>query len=266
VFGALNHRRVEASIPIPNPRLVVAAGTIKRMTPRRRTQLGRLLVVVAALGALGGAGESLAAGPPTKAEATAYAKAVNLRTGDIPGFKTGSVSKTTAADKRTGAAVARCAGGVDPNRAIVDSDSPDFTSSSGVVQQDISSEVEVLPSAALADKDLAAVKSSRGRACLKATVQKQFSAMKISGVKFGHVSLQSTKLPAEGASGSFALRFTVAATIRGQKIPYYSDFLGFTFRQSEVTLSALGFAEPVSGADEQGLFSVLLRRAEAATL
>ncbi|HEX3874943.1 MAG TPA: hypothetical protein VHW26_12400 [Solirubrobacteraceae bacterium] len=236
------------------------------MNPRRRTKLGRTLAVTVALGGLATAGESLAAGPPTKVQAKAYAKAVNLKTGDIPGFKTGSVSKTTAADKKEGAASARCAGGVDPNRAVLDVNSPDFTGKSGIVEQDISSEVEVLPSAALVAKDLAAVKTSRGKKCVERSLQKEFAAMKIAGVKFGKVSLQSTSLPAEGASGSFAIRLTIPATIHGEKIPYYADFLAFTLGQSEVTLSALGFGAPVSGSDEQGLFSLLLRRAEAATL
>jgi hypothetical protein len=203
---------------------------------------------------------------PTKAQARAFARAVNLRTGDLPGFKTGSVSKTTAADKKMSAQVASCAGGVNPSRSLIQVDSPDLTAKSGIAQADVSSEVEVLPSAALVAKDLAAATSSRGKACLERALNKEFAAMKIKGVTFGRVTVATTTLPAVGASGSFALRFTVSAKIHGTKIPYYADFLGFTLGPAEVTLSALGFAEPVSSKDELGLFSVLLRRAEAAAL
>ncbi|MEA2370964.1 MAG: hypothetical protein QOH12_1358 [Solirubrobacteraceae bacterium] len=235
------------------------------MTSRRRTQLGRISGVAIALGGLTCAAEALAAGgPPTKAAAKSFAKAVNLRTGDIPGFKTGAASKTTAADRRMGAAVAKCAGGVDPNRAVYDANSPDFTLASGIVQQDISSEVEILSSSALVAKDLAAEKSRRGRTCLAQALDKVFAGSKITGAKFGKVSVQSTALQANGATGSFAYRFKVTATIHGQKIPYYADALGFTLGRAEVSLSALGFGVPVSSTDELGLFSLLLRRAEAA--
>jgi hypothetical protein len=237
------------------------------MTRRRRMQLGRRLVLLAVVvGGLGQAAASSAAGPPTKAAASAFAGAVNLHAGDVPGFKTGKVAKTTAADRRMGAAIAKCAGGVDPNRAVVDADSPDFTSSSGIVQQDISSDVEILPSAALAAKDIASVKTSHGKACIERGFEQGFKAMKLPGVTFGRESVASMPLQANGADASFALRFTIIATIKGVKIPYYSDFLGFTLGPAEVTLSALGFATPVSNTDELELFSLLLRRAEAASL
>jgi hypothetical protein len=219
---------------------------------------------LATAGALASAAFAAAA-TPSKAQAKAFARAVNLRTGDIPGFKTGSVSTTTPSDAKTGAEVASCAGGVDPSRAIYDSDSPDFTQTSGIVHQDISSEVEILPSDGLVAKDLAAVKSTKGKRCLEHYFSQELAAEKIPGVSFGSISLETMKLPAAGASGSFALRFNIPAKISGTTIPYYFDFLGFTLGRAEVTLSALGFAAAVPDTDEQGLFSLLLRRAEAAS-
>lgn len=233
------------------------------MTVRCRT----LLAPLAAVAIAGvGPGQSLAAATPSRAQALAFARAVNLRAGDLPGFKAGAVSKTTASERKMSAQLASCSGGVNPSRALIERDSPDLTAASGIVQADVSSEVEVLPSAALVAKDLAAVKSARGKACLERALNKEFAAMKVKGVKFGRVTVTTTQLPAVGASGSFALRFTISATIRGAKIPYYADFLGFTLGPAEVTLSALGFAQPVPGKDELGLFSVLLRRAQAAAV
>jgi hypothetical protein len=240
------------------------------MNPRRHAVPRRALATaLAALGVVGVAGESLAAASapaPTKAQAKSFATAVNLRRGDVPGFKLTPAEKTTAADRKMAASVASCAGGVAPARAVIDADSPDFSLASGIVQQDISSEVEVLPTTALVAKDFAAVISKRGRTCLEHALQKGFDATKVAGVKFGKVSVLTKTVQANGASASFALRFVITATIRGQKIPYYSDFLGFTLGQAEVTLSALGFDQPVSDSDELGLFSLLLRRAEAAQL
>jgi hypothetical protein len=246
------------------------------MNPRRQAAPRRTITAAAALAAtlgtlatLGIASESLAAtaaAPPTKAQAKSFAAAVDLRSGDVPGFKVTAAEKTTAADQRMGASVARCAGGVDPRRSVLDADSPDFSLASGIVQQDISSEVEVLPTTALVAKDFHAAISKRGRTCLEHALQKGFDATKIAGVKFGKVSVLTKTVQANGASASFALRFVITATIQGQKIPYYSDFLGFTLGQAEVTLSALGFDQPVSDSDELGLFSLLLRRAEAAQL
>ena len=182
-----------------------------------------------------GPGQSLAAATPSRAQALAFARAVNLRAGDLPGFKAGAVSKTTASERKMSAQLASCSGGVNPSRALIERDSPDLTAASGIVQADVSSEVEVLPSAALVAKDLAAVKSARGKACLERALNKEFAAMKVKGVKFGRVTVTTTQLPAVGASGSFALRFTISATIRGAKIPYYADFLGFTLGPAEVT-------------------------------
>jgi hypothetical protein len=237
------------------------------MTSRRPTQIGRLVGAAIAFGGLGSAVESFAASPsPTKAAAKSFATAVNLHAGDVPGFKAGTVSKTTAADRKTAAAVAKCAGGVNPSRAVIDSSSRDFNGTAGLVRQQISSEVEVLPSSALVARDLAAAKSTRGKACVERALDKQFAALKVPGAKFGKISVESQPLQANGATGSFAYRFTLPVTVHGQRIHFYADNLGFTLGKAEVTLSAFGFGVPVSGTDELGLFSLLLRRAEAASL
>lgn len=257
-------RRSSRQSALPAPPTSQGAGRPGR--PGGLGRLGRTLAATLALGGLVGAGESLAAGPPTKARAKAFATAVNLRAGDLPGFKVGRPTTPSASDNATGDQLARCAGGVVSAKSVYDVGSPEFTLTSGIVQQEVSSEVDVLPSAALVARDLHAVKSARGKKCLATAIGKLLAATKVNGAKFGHVSVESSALPAAGADGSFALRILDSATISGLKIPIYFDFFGVAIGPAEVSLTAFGFGRAVPSSDELGLVSVLLRRAQAARL
>ncbi len=221
-------------------------------------------VVIALVGSGGGAGAAAAAAP-TKARARAVAKAINLVAADLPGFTAAPAAPTTAADKRLGARVAHCAGAAGPAREIVNSDSKDFSvmSAGGIAEADASSNVTVLPSARLVAKDLRSIKSKRGRRCVTAAINGLLRGMKIKGVKFGTAKVTVGHPQAPGADGSFALRFKITATIKGVRIPFYVDVVGFIVGRVEVALNTLGILNPFPAADEAGLFTLLLNRAVA---
>lgn len=221
-----------------------------------------LLVVVP----VGGLTAAVAAAP-TKARARAFAAAVNLTAADVPGF-TGSVAHSTPAGKSLGVTTARCAAGVDPRRALVDIDSRDFNrmGAGGIAAEEVSSNVGVLPSSALAARDLAAVRSGRGRRCLAAGVNQLLRTMNAKGVSFGPAVLSTLPHPAPGADGSFGLRIKVTADVHGVRIRFWVDEFGVRVGPAEVSLTALGVLHPFGAADEQRLLALLVTRATAARL
>jgi hypothetical protein len=231
----------------------------------RATIRTSLFLAVLACGVGGTTGVAAApAAPPTKAEARAVARAVNLVAADLPGF-TGSRAHSTPAARRFAAMLTRCAGGTLPGEALVNLDSPDFArmSAGSFVQQDVSSNVTVVRSPRLAAQDLAAVRSTRGKGCLAKAVGQLLRGIAAPGVRFGRIVVSSASQPAPGASGSYALRVKVTADASGVRIPFYIDGRGFTLGRAEVALTALGILQPFPAADEQRLFSLLLERAIA---
>jgi hypothetical protein len=239
-----------------------AARSSARSSARSCLAWACLLVLVP----LGGLTAAVAAAP-TKARARAFAAAVNLTAADLPGF-TGSVAHSTPADKSRGVTLARCAGGVDPRRALVNIDSRNFKAmgSGGIAAEEVGSNVGVLPSSALAARDLAAVRSARGRRCLAAAVNQLLHAMNAKGVSYGRAVLSTLPHPAPGADGSFGLRIKVTSDVHGLRIPFWVDEFGVRVGPAEVSLNALGVLHPFAAADEQRLFALLVARATAARL
>ena len=115
---------------------------------------------------------------------------------------------------------------------------------------------------ALAAKELAAVRSERGRACISHYVTLLFKGQKYEGASVGPVSVSSGSPPAPGTTGSFGLRITTTITLHHIKIPFYMDFLGFVYGPAEVMLRSFSLPEPFPAATEERLFSLLLTRAK----
>jgi hypothetical protein len=227
---------------------------------------GVLGAAAALLGVLAGVGVgSAAAAAPTKAQARAFAGAVNLVAADLPGFTVTPKTKQTAADRRAGISFTRCAGGTPSSRDIVDVDSHDFAraGADGISELDASSNVSVVSSSHLASRDLARARSPRTKTCLIRGLDQLLSSMKLKGVKFGKFTATSDRRPAPGSNGTFGLRFRVTATAAGVRLPFWFDFRGFRLGPAEVTLSTFGILVPFPTADEDGLFALLVSRAQA---
>ena len=78
--------------------------------------------------------------------------------------------------------------------------------------------------------------------------------------------MQEGTPPAPGTSGSVGLRISTSITVRGVRIPYYLDILGFVYGPADVALFSSGLPVPLPAADEQQLFLSLLARARARRL
>jgi hypothetical protein len=124
-------------------------------------------VLAVAGGLIGGGGEAQGApplnpnGPITMAEATAYAHVVNLGVADVPGM----VSISLEGEHNEGPPKDEAVCGVRESHVhVVDVHSPRFESGEGFELAEVESEVEVMPTAALAARKLAQGRPLSGNA------------------------------------------------------------------------------------------------------
>ncbi len=200
----------------------------------------------------------------TKAQALAYARAVNLRAADVPGFHGSSRSHEheTAAQAQAEHALNRCLGGRGGAAALAELSSKDFEAQAGILSASVSSQVSVARTAALAASELAEFRSPRARGCLMRYLDLLFKGGQYHGA-FRVVSIVAGTPPAPGASGSFGWRISSALALRGISVPFYVDVLGFVDGPAEVSLTSSGLPQPFPAAIEQRLFLLLLKRAES---
>jgi hypothetical protein len=196
---------------------------------------------------------------------------VNLRATDLPGFKASKEHEhETAAEKSLERKMLRCTGGVGFNNGLAEASSKEFEREHGVTHQGISSNITVVQTAALAAKELAAMRSSHVERCLSHYVNLIFEqlaqAPENHGMTAGLVSILPLSLPAPGTTGSFGWRMTATFNLHGIKLPFSMDLMGFVFRSAEIALFASGLPEPVPAATEERLFSLLDQRARAHAL
>jgi hypothetical protein len=208
-----------------------------------------------------------------RARALEFARAVNLRPDDVPGF-TPSTKRggSSAREKRLEREMLRCAGAAGfgatnseapgEGKSIAEQSSKDFELKHGIVDFSVSSQVSVQPSAADARKGLRAIRSAHVRNCFSHYLQLIFKGESIKGAKAGAVSIQAGVPPAPGTSGGFGWRITASFVVQGIKVPVYLDFLGFVDGPAEVTLLSSGLIRPFPAEVQQQLFSLLLSRAK----
>jgi hypothetical protein len=202
--------------------------------------------------------------PSDKRRAQAFAHNVNLTAADLPGFTaTVKHDKNSANEKRLEHQMLSCAGIGGSSRTVLEESSKDFKLKRQILDLGVSSEVAVQPSAADAQKALAAIRSAHVRGCFSDYLQQVFKGEQTKDATPGKVTIQSGTPPAPGMDGSFGWRVTATFLVRGIKVPIYLDFLGFVDGPSQVTLLSSGLLEPFPAAVQQHLFSLLLTRARS---
>ena len=117
--------------------------------------------------------------------------------------------------------------------------------------------------AALATSELAKLRSSHTKDCLKRYLSLLFKGSTYRGAVIGPVSIAEGSPPAAGTSGSIGLRISTSVSIRSVRIPFYLDILGFVYGPAEVSLLSSGLPVPFPAATQQHLFLSLLARAKA---
>jgi len=247
--------------------------------------VGTGLAIVAAGGVLAGCGENNApaasatqsgSAPITKAQATAYAQAVNLRAADLPEMNAGKPEHEGKAPTRLELALARCDGELNPQRRVLNRVSPTFTTftegedvgEGEDEHEEIHSSVEVLPTVTIAAEHNAAQISPRGLNCIRRLIPAAFAKSNTRRLHYGPVTLHHLPNPLPDVPGSFAVEITtsvlgVPSQIAATPPHVYIDILGFLSDAAEINLTATGFPEPVGEEAEQRLISVLYTRAQA---
>jgi hypothetical protein len=203
----------------------------------------------------------------TKPRALAFAHAVNLTAADVPGFTASSKrSGQTAQEKQLERSMLQCVGSLGTERKVAEAGSKEFELNHGIVDLSTSSEVTVAQTAALAAGELAAYRSARVRGCFAHFLGLILKGQRATGATVGAISIASGIPPAPGTTGGFGWRATVALGVRGLKVPFYVDILGFVYGPSTVTLFSSGVLEPFPAAAQQRLYQTLLRRAKVHAL
>ena len=228
---------------------------------------------VLASGLLGGCGGGTGSSSPpasqsnapiTKARASTYARAVNLRTADVTGLESfGSQEREAPAPKRSAVEFARCFGGPSPTRTVIATESPQFGSPRAVPArraQFEESRVSVWPTPRLAARNDAAYESPRGRACFLRFLEA--SRKQLYGLRHGPPAIATVPISLPGVTQSF-LRTEALPLLRGGRVltHIYHDVFTFVSGPAEVELESTGFSHPVPTATDERLLSRLLSRA-----
>jgi hypothetical protein len=254
----------------------------------RRTALLLALVLSCVLSACGkgsytGAAATTATGPAAthggdahrgrssaRAQALAFAHAVNLTAADVPGFTPSHRPEhESASERRLQQQLRSCVGAVGAPAlqhspgTLAEASSPNFELHRSVLTLTVSSEVSVAHTSAQAAATLAAIRSPRVRACFSRYLSSLLKSQHIPGATVVGVSIASGTPPAPGTTGGFGWRVTATLAIRTIHISFYFDILGFIDGAAQVTLTSSGTVRPFPAKAEEELYSELLTRARS---
>jgi hypothetical protein len=235
---------------------------------------GAVLLVAGLLAGCGGAASSVTgvsaptSAPMTKAQAVAYAHAVNLHPSQMPGFTSVAPEAEAPEPGRYGLEAIRCSGGIDPARRIVQVHSAEFTAGSAFYGKVVKSAVEVWPTPALVVLDNVRSHSSRGRACLVRfleAVHKRLNRERKGQRQLGPFKVTVVPNPLPGVSHSFLTTIDETLLLRTGAIRahIYRDIFGFIAGSAEIELEAVGFGHPIPTATEAKALMPLLHGARA---
>ena len=189
----------------------------------------------------------------TKAQAETFARRVNLRASDVPGFKAsaGHVEHTSAEERRLEREMLHCAGSSGSNDALAEMGSREFQRQSRHLQSD--GELERNRRPLLRERSSGTCRDpGRPRESVSDPLHRTLlHSQRFGNARVGPVSAAQGSPPAPGATGSFGWRFTTTIDIRRLGIPLYIDLLGFVYGQSNVTLMSFGLPEPVEASIEE---------------
>ena len=239
--------------------------------------------MLAAGGALAGCGGDTAAvlapgaadSAVTKAQAVAYAQAVNLRATDLPGMNASSPEHEGKAPTRLELALARCDGEQDPQQR---------SSTASRLRSPPPPKTEAKKKAST-KRSTQASKSYQPRRSPRSTTRRRSAPVALTAssasfrppsrrktrerLRYGPVTLQQPIQPPTGRPRqlrhprSRPSILGVPSQIAATPPHVYIDILGFLSGASEINLTATGFPEPVGEEAEQHLLIALYDRAQA---
>jgi len=206
-------------------------------------------------------------GPITNAQALAYAHAVNLQPGELPGFTSSGGETQAPKPGRLALEEIRCSGAVNPDRQIAQIDSTELSAGRAIHARIIKSTVGVWPTPALVADNNNPLRKSRARSCFvrfhqalnePTNRERRFTSI-------GRFTVTTVSNPLPGVSNSFLTTMNEARLRRSGAvlIHIYTDIFGFTSGPAEIELEAVGFGHPIPSSTEARALQPLLARATA---
>ena len=127
------------------------------------------------------------------------------------------------------------------------------------------SDIAIRLSAADAARDLSALRSAAGHACILHFLHRVVSQPLLTTERITrHVAVSWLPAPLPGAAGGFEMRVTLIVAAAGQpRVRSFSDTLGFVSGPAEVSLNAMRVGHPMSSETENRLLLLLHSRAKA---
>ena len=206
-----------------------------------------------------------APGAITRSKAVAAAAAIRLRHTDLPTLRQES-NPITPHDQRLSSQLTACVGGVPESDAFANTQSPEFATA-GQPAVDIASGNEILPSASLVAKDLAASERPHALSCMLTSYGAQLRASLSRG---DTVTGSVARLPyaVSGSTATFAVRLTFSVRVTNGKatvtVPFYADVIGLAYGPAEFSVNITSTNVTPSKPLELRLAALLVARAKTA--
>lgn len=194
----------------------------------------------------------------------ASAGAINLVASDLPGFLAADNHDPTGGP--AAAKLAHCAGAPSPAEVdVVEVSSPTFTAAVGQAQEQFSSEVTMVRTAAEAGADVATLRRPAVIGCLRSELTAQLQPSLPAGAELGPVSVSrfspsGTSVPAVG----LRLSLPVTATESGAsaRVVVTADLVEFNVGRAVVSLDVSSTGSVSPSAEESRLTGLLGERAK----
>lgn len=206
----------------------------------------------------------------SKAQADRYAREVNLTQADVPGSEVLAGEQEIGIPTAGGVAFDRCIGAVLPNRRVDNVDSERLRLGSKSTAIGLKSNVEVQPSATVADKDFAALQGAHTTACLKHQLPKSVEATSASDFHIHLGAIRTTAEPGSLPSGlpTYGVLIEVPLTVTSKlgkqvKRIVYADIVAFVIGPAEISLSTTSITRQRTFATAKRLLTLLYQRADA---
>jgi hypothetical protein len=214
-------------------------------------------------------GAPVAALTPSRSQALAFARAVNLSVGDIPeaSIETKPSRKSDAKERREFQACERFVGWRQA-RTIAEASSPKLKRGQELEIELIRSSVAVVSNEQTVDRQFAFLASPAVRTCAARALTRNLDDKPLRNAHWARVTVSKLPVKAPGATATLGIRVEAMLDIAFSEVtvPIYVDELGFAIGRAEVGLLAASATQPVPASTEQELVALLLARAKAHSL
>ncbi len=206
-----------------------------------------------------GSGERVAVPLPlTASRADAFAQAVSLTIGDVPGSHPAARSSAPRGEEQEAEA---CGGR--PAKVLGGGRSPELQRGAGLNRESISSGVEVLASAEAVRRDLAYTSSHAGIACYAKVLghslrREAADGLRVLGVRVAELGIAHGR---EQVASGIRVEARVGLTRSPASVRLFIDALSTAYGPAELDLYTTSFVQPVAARTQHELLELLHERA-----